>query len=126
MSLPPRLANEQYCYLTTTGRKSGEPREIEIWFGASDNTLYLMAGGREKSHWVRNLDKTPAATVRIADESFVVAARRVPDTTEDAMVRALLLAKYAPGSQSDLTNWGKSALPIALDIQAPARATGPA
>jgi hypothetical protein len=24
------LASESYCYLTTTGRVSGEPREIEI------------------------------------------------------------------------------------------------
>ena len=27
------LAAEQFCYLTTTGRTSGEPRTIEIWFG---------------------------------------------------------------------------------------------
>jgi hypothetical protein len=24
------LADEDYCYLTTTGRVSGEPREIEV------------------------------------------------------------------------------------------------
>ena len=26
-------ADDNYCYLTTTGRKSGSPHEIEIWFG---------------------------------------------------------------------------------------------
>lgn len=117
MSIPERLANEQYCYLTTTGRKSGEPREIEIWFGASDNTLYLMAGGREKSHWVRNLDKTPSATVRVGDTTLAVTARRVTAASEDARVRELLLAKYAPGYQGDLSNWGRTALPIALEIR---------
>ena len=43
------LAQEEYCYLTTTGRVSGNPHEIEIWFGMKDNTLYLLSGGGHKS-----------------------------------------------------------------------------
>jgi deazaflavin-dependent oxidoreductase (nitroreductase family) len=119
MLLPGNLVNESFCYLTTTGRKSGEPREIEIWFGASDNakTLYLMAGGREKSHWVRNLDKTPAARLRVGAETFDVIARRVGDPGEEALARKLLLEKYAPTSNNDLSDWGRTALPIALDLQ---------
>jgi hypothetical protein len=34
-----QLADEDYCYLTTIGRVSGEPREIEIWFGLDGRTL---------------------------------------------------------------------------------------
>ncbi len=30
------LATENYCYLTTIGRVSGNPHEIEIWFGMQD------------------------------------------------------------------------------------------
>ncbi len=33
------LAGESYCYLTTTGRKSGEPRTIEIWFALENGVL---------------------------------------------------------------------------------------
>ena len=44
--LPSRAADEDYCYLTTTGRVSGEPREIEIWFGLAGDTLYMLSGGR--------------------------------------------------------------------------------
>ena len=33
------LAAEQFCYLTTTGRTSGEPRTIEIWFGTRHSAL---------------------------------------------------------------------------------------
>lgn len=117
MLLPEELTHEQYCYLTTTGRTTGELREIEIWFGANGGSLYLMAGGREKSHWVRNLDKTPAATVRVGDSTFAVSARRVTDAAEEARVRQMLVAKYAPGYSGDLTNWGRTALPIALDIE---------
>jgi deazaflavin-dependent oxidoreductase (nitroreductase family) len=117
MPLPDALSNEAYCYLTTTGRKSGQPRELEIWFAAHGETLYLMAGGREKSHWVRNLDAHAAATVRIGQITLNVTARRVTDPIEDARARELLLAKYAPAHQGDLSNWGRTALPVALDIQ---------
>ena len=32
------------CYLTTTGRRTGNPHEIEIWFGVLEETLYLISG----------------------------------------------------------------------------------
>src|SRR3979490_810582 len=54
-ALDPAAAEEPYCYLTTTGRVSGEPREIEIWFGLVGATLYLLSGGGDRSNWGRNL-----------------------------------------------------------------------
>ena len=41
------LAKEDYCYLTTTGRVSGKPRKIEIWFMLQGSTLYMLSGGGE-------------------------------------------------------------------------------
>jgi hypothetical protein len=57
------LSAESFCYLTTTGRVSGEPREIEIWFGLEGETLYMLSGGRERSDWVKNLRREPAVRV---------------------------------------------------------------
>ena len=51
--IDPALAPEEYGYLTTTGRTSGLPREIEIWFALEAGTIYMAAGERERSHWVR-------------------------------------------------------------------------
>src|SRR3989304_3577054 len=51
------LKHEEYCYLTTMGRITGKPHEIEIWFGLNDFTLYLLSGGGIKSDWVKNLLK---------------------------------------------------------------------
>ena len=42
-----RLADEDVCYLTTIGRKSGRQHEIQIWFGLRDGTLYFLSGGDE-------------------------------------------------------------------------------
>jgi hypothetical protein len=50
-----RFAGEPYCYLTTTGRVSGRPHQIEIWFAIDGGTLYMLSGGGERSDWVKNL-----------------------------------------------------------------------
>lgn len=110
------LASESFCYLTTTGRKSGRPHEIEIWFELEDATIYLLAGGGEKSDWVANLIAKPSVTVRIADRRFSGIARVVSEPSEDALARRLLLQKYEPTYSGDLTEWGETALPIAVDL----------
>ncbi len=117
MAFDPSLSAEPYCYLTTTGRNSGEPREIEIWFGLNNGSLYLMSGGHNRSHWVRNLREEPAVTVRIGDLTLAGRACEVPaESDEDALVREMLVSKYNPGYERDLTEWGRTSLPIAIEF----------
>ena len=54
-----------FCYLTTTGRVSGRPHTIEIWFAlsAGGRTLYILTYRR--SDTVANLRKDPDVTVRV-------------------------------------------------------------
>jgi deazaflavin-dependent oxidoreductase (nitroreductase family) len=111
------LADENCCYLTTTGRVSGEPREIEIWFGLDGRTLYMLSGGRERSNWVKNLIRDPWVRVQIADHTWECRARVVSDPDEDARARELLVGKYAPRYGGDLSNWRETALPIAVDLE---------
>jgi deazaflavin-dependent oxidoreductase (nitroreductase family) len=110
------LEEESYCYLTTTGRVSGEPREIEIWFALDGETLYMLSGGRERSDWVKNLIKAPSVTVRIADRTFHGTARTAADPEEEALGRRLVFEKYAPTYSGDLSDWRDSSLPIAVDM----------
>ncbi len=117
MSFDLALSAEQYCYLTTTGRTSGQPREIEIWFGLDGEALYLMSGGRDRSHWVRNMRKDRAVTVRIGDLTLAGRAREVAAASEeDALVRRMLVEKYNPGYERDLTEWGRTSLPVAIEF----------
>ena len=111
------LADEDYCYLTTTGRVTGLAREIEIWFGLDGETLYMLSGGRDRSNWVKNLMREPNVTVRIADDTRSGRARVVEDADEDARARRLLLDKYSEGYSGDLSGWGRDALPIAVDLR---------
>ena len=115
--LPARLKKEDYCYLTTTGRVTGKPHEIEIWFGIQNNTLYLLSGGGKKSDWVKNLLKNPKVTVRIAKQTFNVTARVVRDKKEDEMARYLLAEKYQEWEEGrKLSEWARTALPVAIDL----------
>ena len=122
---PSELAGEQYCYLTTRGRVTGEPREIEIWFAlvapeggdTKSGTLYMVAGGGLAANWVRNLRKTPQCTVRIGAEMFLGVARAVlPGQPEDALARRLLFEKYSPGYSGSLEGWARDGLPVAVDL----------
>ena len=67
--MPDDLAALDFCYLTTTGRVSGSPHRIEIWFVLVDETVYLMAGDRDRSDWVRNLIITPDVELELGEGS---------------------------------------------------------
>ncbi|MFN8038203.1 MAG: nitroreductase/quinone reductase family protein [Acidimicrobiales bacterium] len=117
------MADDDFCYLTTTGRRSGRPHEIEIWFAADDErpcTLYLLAGAGRSSDWVRNLEADAACTVRVGrrEAEPQPAHGRVigPGDAEDAAARRLVFAKYQPRTGGDLTSWRETALPVAIDL----------
>jgi deazaflavin-dependent oxidoreductase (nitroreductase family) len=110
-------AAEDFCYLTTLGRRSGNRHEIEIWFGIADGRLYMLSGGMDRADWVRNIKATPTVTVRIAGETRQGRGRVVDDPAEDAVARRLLADKYdqreADGSPDE---WARTALPVAVDF----------
>ena len=76
-SLSYNLADEDFCYLTTTGRVTGQPRTIEIWFALHKHMLYMLAGSREKAGWVKNLARTSYVSVRMGNQHFTRSARIV-------------------------------------------------
>lgn len=110
------FADEDFCYLTTTGRVTGRPHTIEIWFAIDRHTLYMLSGGGTSADWVKNLLRAPEVTVRIKDTAFAGRGRVVADADEDALARRIVVAKYQPRDSDDLTGWGRTALPIAVDI----------
>ncbi len=103
------------CYLTTSGRRTGLPHEIEIWFALHEGVVYMLSGGGDGSDWVKNLMVSPAVTLRIRERAQPTKARVVTDPDEDALARRLLVDKYGPRYGGDLTEWGRTALPVAID-----------
>ncbi len=112
------VANEPYCYLTTTGRSSGRPHEVEMWFAVDRQTLYLLAGGRDRADWVRNIRHDPAVRVRIGGVTYTGHGRSVEGTSTEGRARELLSAKYYGWQSGPLPNaWAREALQIAIDIE---------
>jgi deazaflavin-dependent oxidoreductase (nitroreductase family) len=112
------FSGESFCYVTTTGRRSGRAHEIEIWFGARGSTLYLLSGGGDRSDWLRNMLANPAVSVRIDGRTWQAKGRVVTDPDEDAAARRLLAGKYQRWQEGQtLSRWARTALPVALDVQ---------
>ncbi len=107
------------CYVTTTGRVSGLPRTIEIWFAFRTGTVFLLSGGGNRSDWVRNMQREPLVDVRIGDRSFCGRARIVDDAQERQLARELLFAKYQASYGGNLSAWRDAALPVAIDLDEP-------
>jgi deazaflavin-dependent oxidoreductase (nitroreductase family) len=91
-------SDEQYLYLTTTGWKSGNPHEIEIWFVAHGDCYYMMSEGGDHAHWVQNIQRQPAVKFRLAAQVYDATARIVDQAAESDLAQAvsgLMNSKYA-------------------------------
>jgi deazaflavin-dependent oxidoreductase (nitroreductase family) len=112
------LGSEPFCYVTTTGRRTGRPHTIEIWFSLLQRTIYLLSGGGDRSDWVLNLKATSAVGVRIGDRTFEATARVVTEPMEDGTARRLLATKYQAWREGrPLSDWAGTALPVAVDLR---------
>lgn len=110
-----QVSLEEFAYLTTTGRITGEPHRIEIWFGVHDGRIFLMSGGRDRSDWVKNLITNPKVNIEISDERWTGIATVLAETSSsDQLARSILVQKY--GANRDLERWGRESLAIAIDL----------
>jgi deazaflavin-dependent oxidoreductase (nitroreductase family) len=91
----------KHLYLTTTGRRSGLARRIEIWFTRHQGRYYLIAEHGLKARWVLNVLAEPAVRARVGRRSFRGRARVVDSRAEPelaATIRGLSEAKYGWGA----------------------------
>jgi len=93
-------AQPQFLYLTTTGRRTGLPRKIEIWFTTRRGRYYLVAEHGQRANWVRNIRAEPRVGFRVGNQTYHGHARVVTagaEPTLAAAVRRLSEKKYGWG-----------------------------
>ena len=115
-------ADLDFCYLTTVGRRTGHARTIEIWFGLEGDTVYLLSGGGDSAHWVRNLKVNSNVSIKLGRKAYPGTARLIESKDEDAKARRMLAAKYEgwePGKR--LSSWARNSLTVAVDLRFTAR-----
>ncbi len=83
-----------FLVLTTTGRKSGQPRRTAIEFHEFEGKPTVMSGWGEKTDWYRNLSANPLATVQTWRGAQSVRARRIE--ADDELRRAFAWAQSNP------------------------------
>ena len=78
------LETDRVIDITTTGRKSGQPRRIEIWFRYLDGRVYITGRPGRRS-WYANLVASPAFTFHVkqsAQADLAARARPIVDQAE--------------------------------------------
>jgi deazaflavin-dependent oxidoreductase (nitroreductase family) len=85
--------------LTTTGRKSGQPRTVTLLYGSWDDEIVLVGSNFGQAHhpaWALNLQANPDAVVQVGAQRQRVRARMVTDPAEREDIWAHMIAIY-PG-----------------------------
>ena len=91
--------------ITTTGRRTGEPRRLEIAYHVIDGRLYVSGIPMPRRRgWIANLDANPTLTLHLRKPApaDVAATARIIDTEEE---RRKVLPHIA-------RNWGRDDLEL--------------
>lgn len=94
------VEDKRVLYLTTIGRRTGLPREIELWFVVSNERFYLFAETGEAAGWVKNIRQNPEVVVRIGERRIGATARVLDRETDRKLwdqVAAIADRKYGWG-----------------------------
>ena len=85
------LARGGIIDLTTTGRRSGEPRRIEIAFHVIDGRIVVSGmPRREKRAWLANIEANPRVTVHLKRDVVADLPGGARVVTDESERRALL------------------------------------
>ena len=68
--------------LTTTGRKTGKPRQTPVRVVRRDQNAYLVAIASERNAWLKNARANPNVRLRMRGGTFSGLAREPHDETE--------------------------------------------
>jgi deazaflavin-dependent oxidoreductase (nitroreductase family) len=114
------LAHGHTIDITTTGRRSGQPRRKEIVFHAIDGHLYISGTPRpRKRDWLRNLEADPHLIFHLKEtvQANLPATARVIVEAEER--RAILAAVARIWGRDDLEAMVRESPLIEVTIDAP-------
>ena len=90
-----------YVLLETTGRRSGQPRQVPVGKALQGDTLWVVAEHGLRAAYVRNIQANPRVRVRLgrrwrtgtaqvlSDDDWRERQRRIPNRFNSAVVRAM-------------------------------------
>lgn len=116
---PDDLSDDRFVHLTTTGRRSGLPHTVELWFLREGARVYLIAGIEPpivggRPDWLRNLERDPHVSVRIGAKHFAGLARVDLASVE---IGTAMAAKYMGSTTgTTLPKWASEGHLVTVDL----------
>ena len=106
------LTEGELVDITTTGRKSGEARRIEIRLHVLDGRFYLSGRPGNPRSWLANMAANPEMTLHLKQaimRDVPSTAAVISDADERRRVFALMLEREERMSHVDVETWAATA-----------------
>lgn len=98
-----KVSDEKYIYLTTKGRKTGNPHTVELWFALAGGRIYLSHEG-EYTDWMKNIVKDKQVTFKIGDVGLEGRARIFRHGDEFETGKHALYTKYIGKAEKEVVD----------------------
>ena len=79
--------------LTTIGRKTGQPRTVELRLVYHNGSYYASSSRVSGKHWCQNMIKNPAVEITVNGNKLACTARQI---TDDKLRREILSLRDSP------------------------------
>ncbi|HLZ92449.1 MAG TPA: nitroreductase family deazaflavin-dependent oxidoreductase [Candidatus Acidoferrum sp.] len=96
-ALKNRLSRLNEISITVTGRKSGHPISVPVWFVLEDGTLYLLPVNGSDTQWYKNVLEKPSIRIDAGHDTAELRAVPVTDPKQVASVAEKFRAKHGAG-----------------------------
>jgi len=93
-ALKDRLSRYREINITVTGRKSGRPISIPVWFALEDDKLYLLPVQGSDTQWYKNVLKNPRIRIDARGAEAEFQAIPITDAKQVSSVVEKFRAKY--------------------------------
>jgi deazaflavin-dependent oxidoreductase (nitroreductase family) len=103
------LARGQLIDITTTGRRTGRPRRLEIAFHSIEGRIYISGmARRQRRSWLANLEADPRFTFHLKDRvkaDLPARARIITDEAERRRVLAQVARNWGTRDVESMVAW---------------------
>jgi deazaflavin-dependent oxidoreductase (nitroreductase family) len=93
-ALKDRLSKSSEITITVTGRKSGRPISVPVWFVSEDDKLYLVPVQGSDSQWYKNVLHNPSLQITAGGTEAEFKAAPITEAKQVSSVVDKFRAKY--------------------------------
>jgi len=99
------VRKEKFAYLTTSGRKTGKPHSVQVWFSMDVGKIFLSHEGGY-TDWMKNIVHKGRVRIRIGRLNMEADAAILTDGESNEVGKKSLYEKYyGPAPKATIDDW---------------------